>query len=155
MFKNFLILLFLFFTVFLSPQTRDSIKSYQLSDVVITATRTETRLKDLANSISIIDSAEIKMRNKSSVFDLLKEEYGISFTQQGGVNKLASIYTRGANSNHTLVLIDGVEANLPSDPGNSFDFSFLPVENVARIEILRGPQSTLYGSNASRRPSPM
>jgi vitamin B12 transporter len=141
-------MLFLFFTFFLFPQGKDSLKSYQLSDIVVTATRTETSIKDLANSISIIDSSEIKLRNKSSVFDLLKEEYGISFTQQGGVNKLASIYTRGANSNHTLILIDGVEANMPSDPGNSFDFSFLPADNIARIEVLRGPQSTLYGSNA-------
>src|ERR1035437_2727867 len=103
---------------------------------------------ELANSITIIYSAEISRRNKTSVFDLLKDEYGISFTQQGGANKLSSISIRGSNSNHTFVLIDGVEVNMASYPGNSYDFSFLSPDNVERIEVLRGPQSTLYGSNA-------
>jgi vitamin B12 transporter len=138
----------LFFPILILPQSRDSLKNYQLHDVVITATRTENSLMNLGNSISLIDSAEINKRNKLTVFDLLKEEYGISFNSQGGANKLASIYTRGANPNHTLVLVDGVELNLTNDPGNTYDFSALPTDNVARIEVLRGPQSTLYGSNA-------
>jgi len=138
----------LFFPILICPQTKDSLKNYQLRDVVITATRTENPLKDLANSISLIDSAEISARNKLVVFDLLKEEYGINYTSQGGANKLASIYIRGGNANHTLILVDGVELNMTNDPGNSYDFSFLPTDNVERIEVLRGPQSTLYGSNA-------
>jgi vitamin B12 transporter len=154
MFKCFKYSLFLIiFPFFIYPQDmddwdRDSIKTYQLSDIVISATRTENSIRELANSISIIDSAEIVRRNKTTVLDLLREEYGISFTQQGGANKLASIYTRGANPNHTMVLIDGIEVNMPSDPGNSYDFSFLSPDNVERIEVLRGPQSTLYGSDA-------
>jgi vitamin B12 transporter len=148
MFKNFLISLIIIIPNCIFAQKRDSIKSYQLSDIVISATRTETSLSELANSITIIDSSEIKRRNKTTVFDLLKDEYGISFTQEGGANKLASIYIRGSNSNHTLVLIDGVEVNMSSDPGNSYDFSYLTPDNVDRIEVLRGPQSTLYGSNA-------
>jgi vitamin B12 transporter len=148
MFRNFYYLLLLVFPICIFAQNKDSIKTYQLSDIVISATRTETSVMELANSITIIDSAEIKRRNKTTVFDLLKDEYGISFTQEGGANKLASIYTRGSNSNHTLVLIDGVEVNMASDPGNSYDFSFLTPDNVERIEVLRGPQSTLYGSNA-------
>jgi vitamin B12 transporter len=149
MFDNFCrFSLLLIFPICIFPQKKDSLKTYQLSDIVISATRTQSNVNELANSISVIDAEEIQRRNKTTVFDLLKEEYGISFTQQGGANKLASIYTRGANSNHTLVLIDGVEANMPGDPGNSYDFSFLTPDNVERIEVLRGPQSTLYGSNA-------
>lgn len=148
MFNNFCYTLLLVFPICIFAQDKDSIKTYQLSDIVVTATRTEAPIMELANSITIIDSAEIKRRNKTTVFDLLKDEYGISFTQEGGVNKLASIYTRGSNSNHTLVLIDGIEVNMPSDPGNSYDFSFLTPDNVERIEVLRGPQSTLYGSSA-------
>ncbi len=148
MFVRYFILLTILFPILVFSQNRDSLKNYQLKDVVITATRTENSIHDLANSISVIDSAEIHDRNKVTVLDLLKDEYGISYTSQGGANKLASIYTRGANSNHTLVLVDGIELNMTNDPGNSFDFSYLPTDNVARIEVLRGPQSTLYGSNA-------
>ena len=148
MIKNFYYFVLIIFPMCIFAQNKDSIKTYQLSDVVVTATRTKAPIGELANSITIIDSVEIKSRNKTTVFDLLKDEYGISFTQEGGANKLASIYTRGANSNHTLVLIDGVEVNMPSDPENSYDFSFLTPDNVERIEVLRGPQSTLYGSNA-------
>src|ERR1035437_10976238 len=115
MIKNFCYLVFIIFPICSIAQNKDSIKTYQLSDIVITATRTETQLMDLANSITIIDSEELKRRNTTTIFDLLKDEYGISFTQEGGANKLASIYTRGSNSNHTLVLIDGVEVNMASD----------------------------------------
>jgi vitamin B12 transporter len=148
MIKNFCYLVIIIFPICSFAQNKDSIKTYQLSDVVISATRTETSLMELANSITIIDSTEIKRRNKTTVFELLKDEYGISFTQEGGANKLASIYIRGSNSNHTLVLVDGAAVNMPSDVGNSYDFSYLTPDNIDRIEVLRGPQSTLYGSNA-------
>jgi vitamin B12 transporter len=148
MIKNFYYFVLIIFPICIFAQNKDTLKTYQLSDIVISATRTENPIMELANSITIIDSTEISRRNKTSVFDLLKDEYGISFTQQGGANKLSSISIRGSNSNHTLVLIDGVEVNMPSDPGNSYDFSFLTPDNVERIEVLRGPQSTLYGSNA-------
>jgi len=145
---RYFILSVLLLQVFAFPQSADSLKNYQLNDVVITATKTENSLRDLANSISVIDSAEIHDRNKITVFDLLKDEYGLNYNSQGGANKLASVSIRGANSNHTLVLVDGIELNMTNDPGNTYDFSFLPTDNVARIEVLRGPQSTLYGSDA-------
>jgi vitamin B12 transporter len=121
---------------------------YRLSDVVISATKTQTSSLELASSITVIDSAEIANRNSGSVFELLKNEYGISFTQQGGAGSLSNIYIRGGNSSHTLVLLDGIEINLPSDPSNVYDFANLTTDNIERIEILRGPQSTLYGSNS-------
>ncbi len=121
---------------------------YKLSDVVISATKNQTSTLELANSITVIDSAEIANRNSSNVFDLLKNEYGISFTSQGGAGTLSNISIRGGNSDYTLVLVDGIEVNLNSDPKNVYDFAFLSSENVHSIEILRGPQSTLYGSNS-------
>ena len=121
---------------------------YKLSDVVVSATKTQTSTLELANSITVIDSAEIANRNASNVFDLLKTEYGVSFTNQGGKGSLSNISIRGGNSDYTLVLVDGVEVNLSSDPSNVYDFAFLRTENIHSIEILRGPQSTLYGSNS-------
>jgi vitamin B12 transporter len=132
----------------LSFSQTDSAKIYTLSDVVVTATKTSTPLFELANSITVIDSAEIQRRGSNTVLDLLKTEYGLDIIQQGSFGSLTNVYTRGSNTGHTLVLIDGVEVNMPSDPGGTYDFGNLPVDNIERIEILRGPQSTLYGSDA-------
>jgi vitamin B12 transporter len=145
-----LILFFSFLCLFklnLFSQT-DSVKSYQLSDVVITATKTEMPLIELASSISIIDSEEIASSRKTSVFDLLKNQYGLSFIRQGGTGTLANVFLRGGEAGHSLILIDGVEVNMTNDPDNVYDFSSLSSENINRIEVLRGPQSVLYGSNA-------
>jgi vitamin B12 transporter len=143
--------------VFLAPpsysqnsiiQKTDSTGYYKLSEVVVTATRTETPLIELANSITVIDSAEIANSKKDNVMDLLRDEYGVNVVQQGGPGKLANVFMRGGGPDHTLVLVDGIEMNMPSDPGNTYDFSNLPTDNIDRIEILRGPQSTMYGSDA-------
>ncbi len=146
---SFLFFSFHFFLfTFISFAQTDSAKTYTLSDVVVTATRTSTPLFELANSITVIDSAEIERKKKNNVLDLLKTEYGLNVTQQGSFGSLSNVFTRGANPGHTLILIDGVEVNMPSDPAGTFDFGNLPVDNIEKIEILRGPQSTLYGSNA-------
>ncbi len=129
-------------------QKTDTAGVYKLTDVVVTATKTNSNTLELANSITIIDSAEIATRNKINLFELLKTESGISYTTQGPIGSLSNISIRGGNNGNTLVMIDGVKMNLTSDPSNVYDFANLPAEQIARIEILRGPQSTLYGSDA-------
>jgi len=129
-------------------QKTDTTGFYKLNDVVIAATRTSSNSIELANSISVIDSAEIVNKNSFNTFDVLKNEYGLSFSQQGTKASISNVYIRGGNSSSTLVIIDGVEANLPNDPANFYNFFALPVDNISRIEVLRGPQSTLYGSDA-------
>jgi vitamin B12 transporter len=102
----------------------------------------------VASSITVIDSAEIARSNKTNVLDLLKDQYGVSVVQSGGPGQLAQLNMRGAAASDVLVMIDGVRLNNPDASDNSYDFSSLPVDNIERIEILRGPQSTLYGSDA-------
>lgn len=126
----------------------DSLGAYKISDVVITATKTEENSLRLANSITVIDSAEIADRNVQNLIDLLRTEPGISTTSQGGAGTLTNVYLRGGKPDYTLVLVDGVELNLNNDPNGVFDFASFPLENIERVEILRGPQSTIYGADA-------
>ena len=118
------------FSIFSFPQNSivqktDTAGFYKLNEVVISATRTNSNTIELANSISVIDSEQISNSNANNVFDILKNETGISFTRQGGNGTLSNIYLRGANSSQTLVLIDGVELNLTNDPSGVYDFSTL------------------------------
>lgn len=140
-----LTLLFLF--PLLIPAQNDTIKT-TLKDVVVSATRTETPYYTLASSVSVISSEEISKKQYHSIVDILREIPGLIIVQQGGPGKLSNLFLRGANPNHTLVIIDGTEMNDPSSPNNAFDFSFLSTHDIERIEVVRGPQSTLYGSEA-------
>jgi vitamin B12 transporter len=116
--------------------------------VVVTANRVETSLKEVASSMTIITREALAKTGKSRVLDALEETLGMSSTQNGPPGSQATVFIRGGNAEHTLVMVDGTELNDPITPTRSYDMSLLLVENIDRIEILRGPQSTLYGSDA-------
>jgi len=123
-------------------------KEVTLEEVVVTATRVETPIEEIASSITVISSKDIERRQKSTVLEILRDVPGLNVVQSGGPGHLTDIFIRGSKSEHTLVMIDGVEINDPISPGRSYDFAHLTVDNIERIEIIRGPQSTLYGSDA-------
>lgn len=114
-------------------------------EMVVTANLIDSPAEEVGSSVTVISREEIERRGQTSVLDLVRTVPGVEVAQSGGLGAVASVFLRGANSNHTLVLIDGVRV---TDTSGGFDFSSLRADNVERIEILRGPQSTLYGSEA-------
>ncbi|MGD2245615.1 MAG: TonB-dependent receptor [Candidatus Aminicenantes bacterium] len=116
--------------------------------VVVTATRIETPAHQVASSVSVIVKEDLDRMKMATVLKTLGEIPGLTVIQNGTLGGAASILIRGANSEHTLVLMDGVELNDPITPARSVDLAHFTLENIERIEILRGPQSTLYGSDA-------
>jgi vitamin B12 transporter len=120
----------------------------ELETLVVTATRIPTPALDVASSITIISADEIAARQVRTLPDLLKEVPGLNLVQTGGSGGQTSVFMRGTNSNHTKVLIDGIDLGDPSNPGGAFDLGTLLTQDIQTVEILRGPQSGLYGSDA-------
>jgi outer membrane cobalamin receptor len=113
--------------------------------VVVSANQVETPLTQVTSSVTVIDRAEIESRQLHSVADALRAIPGLAVAATGGVGATTGVFPRGGESNYTLVLIDGVPAN---SFGGDFDFGHLSTANVDRIEVVRGPQSALFGPNA-------
>jgi len=120
----------------------------ELEPVVVVATRSPEPLSKIGGSVTILDDAAIQESQAVDVADLLIRTPGISMTREGGVGQSASVFIRGAASSQTVVIIDGVQLNDPSVTSGGFDFQHFMMGDIARIEILRGAQSTLYGSQA-------
>ena len=117
-------------------------------DVIISASRLEEAPKDVAASNTVVTSTDILRGQQRMVIDALREVPALDIVSNGGLGKQTSVFMRGAGSDETLVMIDGVEANNPIATGRGFDFANLTTDNIERIEIIRGPQSVLYGSDA-------
>jgi vitamin B12 transporter len=116
-----------------------------LDPVVVTGIKIEVPVSELPSAITVITREEIESRQVTDVLQLLRAVPGLSVTQTGSRGGVTSVFPRGGNANFNLVLIDGVPVN---NAGGAFDFSDLTTDNVDRIEVIRGPQSALYGSNA-------
>ena len=118
-----------------------------LPETVVTATRMTTPSRTVGSAITVITREELERRQTRFVADALRRVPGVAVNRSGGFGALTELRLRGAEANQTTVLIDGVEVNDPA-LGSRFDFGDLLVGDIERIEILRGPQSALYGSDA-------
>ena len=116
--------------------------------VVISATRLPTPAVEVASSITVLTAAEIAARQERTIADVLKDVPGLNVVQTGGPGGVTSVFMRGTNSNHTKVFIDGIDVSDPSNSTGAFDFGQLLTADIERVEVLRGPQSGLYGSDA-------
>ncbi len=115
---------------------------------MVSPTGIVTPERDIASSVTVITAAEIEREQRRTVPDALSTVPGLNVVQSGGPGGFTSVFMRGTNSNHVKVLIDGIDASDPSNPSRTFDFGQLLTADIARIEVLRGPQSGLYGSEA-------
>jgi len=116
--------------------------------IVVTATRIPTPELQIASSISVVTADDIAARQLQSLPDVLALVPGVNVVQSGGPGGQTSVFMRGTNSNHTKVLVDGIDVSDPSSPVGAFDFGQFLTQDVEKVEILRGPQSGLYGSDA-------
>ena len=118
----------------------------ELAPVVVTATRQETRANEVLADVTVIERAEIERTGQGTIVDLLARQPGIQTSTTGGPGSSGSFFIRGANSNQSKILLDGVSIN--SIDGSGSPLRFIPLDTVERIEILRGPASMLYGADA-------
>lgn len=142
--------LFLFSTVITAPVAAQSLDQPTAPDpdVVVTATRAEQGARETGQAVTIIDREEIERRQTVVVTDLLQTTPGVTVTRNGSIGGVTAVRIRGAEDAQTLVVIDGVRVNDPSSPAGAFDFANLLSASVERIEVLRGPNSVPWGSQA-------
>src|SRR3954465_9425031 len=116
--------------------------------VVISATQVPTPESQIASSVTVITGAQIELKQQRTLPDVLKTVPGLNLVQTGGPGAQTSIFMRGTNLNQPKVLVDGFDVGGPTNPNASFYFAQFLTQDIAQIEILRGPQSGLYGSDA-------
>jgi vitamin B12 transporter len=131
-----------------SGRADDASPPAELPNMVISATRLPTPEAELGSSVTVITREEIERKQLRTLPEVLEDVPGLNVVQTGSPGGTTSVFIRGTNANHTKVLIDGIDASDPSSGDGSFDLSQLLASDIERVEVLRGPQSGLYGSDA-------
>ena len=119
-----------------------------IPDTVITATRMPTPIGDIPSGVTVLDRQAIESTGATTIGDVLTAVPGLHVSPSGGPGGQSSIFLRGTNSGHVLVLRDGMPLNDASDPSNAFNFGVDTLSDIERIEVIRGPMAALYGSGA-------
>ncbi len=119
----------------------------EIEQITITGVRTPIPLDEMSTAVTVIDRTEIEARQSFQLVEILRDVPGMTVARTGSIGSQAQIRMRGSEANHILVLIDGIEVNDPAS-GDEFLFEHLNADDIERIEIIRGPQSALWGSDA-------
>ena len=117
-------------------------------EVVVTADREPEPISRTGSSISVVKGETLATSNPGSLVDALRTVPGLDISESGGPGSTTNIRLRGANTGQTLVMIDGIRINDPTAASGDFDFAMFAPSAIERIEVLKGPQSALYGSDA-------
>lgn len=130
-----------------TPALAQQAEEAEVDEVIITATRLSAPI-DVTPGAYVINEAEIEQSGAAFVSEVLSEVPGVSLYSQGSPGGVTSVRLRGAGQDKTLVLLDGVALNDPSQPAGGYDFASLELADISRIEVLNGPQGSLWGSDA-------
>ena len=125
-----------------------AVAATEVGEVVVVAGRRPQLLDQVGQSVTVLTADQLRLDQEPVVSDVLARTPGVTFTRNGGPGETTSVRIRGAEADQTVVLIDGVKLNDPASTGGGYNFADLLVGDTARIEVLRGPQSTLYGGQA-------
>jgi vitamin B12 transporter len=127
---------------------RGQATSLQLGEFTVTADRVEEPVSSTGSDVTVIPGSEVEKWGANGITEALREVVGVNVTPTGGPNTVTSVYVRGADPSQVLVMIDGIPIGNVAGADGSLDFSNLSAVDIDRIEIVRGPQSSLYGSDA-------
>jgi vitamin B12 transporter len=119
------------------------------AEIIVTGSRVATRPDEVAANVTVLSREDFEVEKPAKLADILRRVAGLHVDSVGGRGGTGSLYMRGADPNYTLVLVDGVRVNDPTNArGGSFDFSTFDVADVERVEVARGPYSAVYGGDA-------